>query len=299
MIGWPDYAAHARFVAPARASAAPWRLLLGLVVAAVAYFVLGTLYIDTIWQLTFHDAPGFAEGIIAGRTPGTMLALLASFGLMIVAVIVPLRFLHRRGPLSLIGPLPLALRQFRQVMVALVLLNLVILVLPPWGMGAPLRPNLSPGLWIALLPLSLIGVLVETGAEEVVFRGYVQQQLAARFASPWVWMVLPAALFAWGHYLPAEAGGNALAVALCAGVFGLLMADITARAGTLGPAIALHFVNNVSAMLLVSLEGDLSGLALFLAPFGMADEAALRAWLPVDLAWMGVSWLAARLALRR
>jgi hypothetical protein len=82
-------------------------------------------------------------------------------------------------------------------------------------------------------------------------------------------------------------------------IFGLLMADLTARSGTLGPAIAVHLVNNVSAMLIVSMPDELSGLALYLSPFSMADEAELRAWLPVDFAWMLVSWLAARLALRR
>jgi len=44
---------------------------------------------------------------------------------------------------------------------------------------------------------------------------------------------------------------------------------------------------------------DLSGLALYVTPFGMEDTEALRAWLPVDFAMMLVSWLAARLAIRR
>jgi membrane protease YdiL (CAAX protease family) len=155
------------------------------------------------------------------------------------------------------------------------------------------------GTWILLLAPSLIFVLIQTSAEEIVFRGYVQQQLAARFSSPLVWMVLPAVLFALGHYLPDTAGDNALMIAAWAGMFGILMADLTARAGTLGPAIAVHFWNNVSAILIVSLPDDLSGLALYLTPFGMNDTEALRAWLPVDFAMMIVLWLAARLAIRR
>jgi hypothetical protein len=43
----------------------------------------------------------------------------------------------------------------------------------------------------------------------------------------------------------------------------------------------------------------LGDLALWHAPFGMEDTAELRAWMPVDFALMIVSWLAARLALRR
>jgi membrane protease YdiL (CAAX protease family) len=150
-----------------------------------------------------------------------------------------------------------------------------------------------------MLPLSLFVVLIQVSAEEIVFRGYVQQQLAARFKSPLIWMVLPSVLFAFGHYLPDTAGENAVMIAVWAGVFGIMMADLTARSGTLGPAVAVHLWNNVSAILIISLPGDLSGLALYLAPFGMEDAAAMRAWLPVDFALMFVSWLAARLALRR
>jgi hypothetical protein len=67
----------------------------------------------------------------------------------------------------------------------------------------------------------------------------------------------------------------------------------------LGPAIAVHFWNNVSAILIISLPDGLSGLALYLTPFSMNDTAQIRAWLPVDFAITLVFWLAARLAIRR
>ena len=44
---------------------------------------------------------------------------------------------------------------------------------------------------------------------------------------------------------------------------------------------------------------DLSGLALYLAPFSMQDAEVMREWLVVDFALMLVIWLAARLAIRR
>jgi hypothetical protein len=52
-------------------------------------------------------------------------------------------------------------------------------------------------------------------------------------------------------------------------------------------------------MAFVSLSGEMSGIALYRYPFGPGDEAAIASYLPIDLALMGVSWLAARLALRR
>lgn len=294
-----NYAAHERFVAPARQSAALWRLLLGFGLAALGYVALNQMFFQMVYSFVGATSTALYDDLLKGQTPQAMYLLLFSFVFMTMAVCVAVRIVHRRSALGLLGDLRPAIKQFGTVSAAVLLLALVVLILPPWDMGGEFVANIPLDRWLMLLPLSLIAVLVQVSAEEIVFRGYVQQQLAARFRSPLVWMVLPSVLFALGHYLPDTAGENALMIAVWAGVFGIMMADLTARAGTLGPAIAVHLWNNVSAILIVSLPDDLSGLALYLAPFGMENAAAMRAWLPVDFAMMFVSWLAARLALRR
>jgi len=190
---------------------------------------------------------------------------------------------------------------FELIWVSLYLLALggVLLLLPPYQMDAPMVPNLPVLTWLALLPLSLLALLVQTSAEEILFRGYIQQGLAARFRHPLIWLVLPSVLFALGHYLPAEAGENAVLITIWAGVFGLLMADLTARAGTIGPAVAVHFFNNFTALILFSSPTSLNGLALYLLPYEMSDVQALRPWMVVDFAIMIIGWLVARLAIRR
>ena len=294
-----SYQPHEILVAPARPSRALWRLVLGFLLAGAAYLALAQVFFQTAYSLAGGGGLAFFERMMSGQSPAAMYLLLFSFGLMIAGVAMALRVVHRRSLAGLLGPRALFVRQFGVVTVALLLLGVVILLLPPWGMGGELIPNLPFGRWFLLLPLSLLAVLVQVSAEEIVFRGYLQQQLAARFNSPVIWMAVPSVVFAMGHYLPEAAGPNALMVALWAGIFGMLMADLTARAGSLGPAIAAHFVNNITAILVVSLPDDLSGLSLYLTPFSMADAEAMRGWLPVDFALMFVSWLAARLALRR
>ena len=150
-----------------------------------------------------------------------------------------------------------------------------------------------------VLPIALLAVLVQSSAEEIIFRGYLQQQLGARFRSPWVWMVVPSVLFALAHYDPQAAGENVWLIVIWAGFFGAAMADLTARAGNLGPAIAVHFVNNALALLVVALPDQLGGAALYLLPFGLSDVEAMRAWMPVDFVTTFVMWLVARLAIRR
>ncbi|MEP2642529.1 CPBP family intramembrane glutamic endopeptidase [Roseobacter sp.] len=293
------YRAHETLITPVRETAQIWRLVLGMSIAAGVYLLCNQTFFQTLYGWQGQNAQRFAQNLVRGDTPFAMYLLLFSFGFMVLGIAIALKVAHKREFTTLTGNLRQCCAQFGAVFTVLIVINAAIWILPPWGMGAPLVPNVNPGLWVVILPVSLMSVLVQVSAEEVLFRGYLQQQLAARFRSPAVWILLPSVLFGLGHYIPDDAGTNAQAIAVWATVFGVLMADLTARAGTLGPAIAVHFVNNVTAILIVSLPDDMSGLALYLTPFSLADAEIVQSWMPVDFAFIVVSWLAARLALRR
>jgi len=261
-----------------------------------------------VWFLLFALAQAVMSGLFPGpwlaglqdgSNPPAMLALLGGFGFLIVGVTVAARLLQKRSLVSVTGPPRVVVRQFVRVSRYLLMLGGVLLLLPPYQMSAPMVANLPMLTWLALLPLSLLTLLLQTGAEEILFRGYIQQGLAARFRHPLIWLILPSTVFALGHYLPAEAGENAVLIAVWAGVFGVLMADLTARAGTIGPAIGVHFFNNFIALLIIASPSSLNSLALYVLPYEMSDTQALRPWMIVDFAMMGVSWLVARLAIRR
>jgi membrane protease YdiL (CAAX protease family) len=291
------YIPHETLVGPARARPEFWRIPVGLGLIVVVAMLLSSglgMMIATLFPRAVTGQQG-----AMGQTPGTLLMLLSGFIFITIATGVALRLLHNRGLPSLLGPAHAVLRDFRAVLVGLVLLGIAVAVLPPYDTGAPLTPNLPPLTWALLLPFSLLALLIQTSAEEILFRGYLQQQLAARFSSPLVWMIVPSVLFAFGHYVPVDAGDNALLVAAWAGVFGLLMADLTARAGNLGPAIAVHFANNLSAILLVSLPDSLSGLSLYTIDIDISDAGARASWMPIDFGMMILMWLTARLMIRR
>jgi membrane protease YdiL (CAAX protease family) len=295
-----DYMAHDRFVAPAREKAQLWRLFVGLIATAGILMICSPL----IWQFLYHvmSDEGYRalyEDFETLLLPQSVLVLLFSFGMIWIAVAAVVIGLHRRRPETLIGPPTIAFLQAKFVIVALLLVMGALMALPPYGHDPALRDGLAFAQWLTFLLPALIAVLIQTSAEEVLFRGYIQQQLAARFAHPAVWMVIPSVLFGLAHYSPGTYGGNAWLVVIWASVFGMIAADLTARSGTLGPAIAVHFVTNVSALLLIAPQGEMSGLALYQYPFTANDEAAIRAFLPIDFAVMIVCWLAARLALRR
>jgi len=299
LSGRPDYRAHEVLVAPARAYDQLWRLLVGVFVAGIVYVTLNQVFFASVYTLFGARSEILHQQMVAGSTPLAVIVFLISFGMIIPATGLAARVMHQRPLRSVLGPWPVLGAQFVRVCALLILLNVVLAILPPWGMGEGLTANLSFGPWVAILPFSILALLIQVGAEEVFFRGYVQQQLAARFQSPLIWMIVPSGLFGLLHYQPDMLGDNAMMVAVWATVFGVLMADLTARAGTLGPAIAVHLVNNVLALVFVAVPDQMSGLALYLTPFGFSDVDAVRDWLLVDFAAMFVAWLAARLAIRR
>lgn len=295
-----NYAAHDAFVAPARAKAQMWRIPFGIVLVAAFFLALSQMVFGTVLNLV---GPGLAAEIQTdgplGLTAGSVIFFLLQLGLLGVSSALVCVVLHGRRPMTLIGAPGLALRQFTSVSVVLIAVIAALWILPPYDFGGPLERNMALGRWLVLLPIGLAAVLIQVSAEEVLFRGYLQQQFAARFSSPFLWMFVPSAIFGALHYMPESAGSNAVTIAIFAGVFGLITADLTARAGTLGPAIAVHFFNNVQPILISSAPDEMSGLALYVLPFGLSDEEMLAEWLPVDMGWMLVAWLAARLAIRR
>ena len=297
-MAYRSYAPHEVLVGPARSRPEIWRMVGGLfLISAVA--ILMTNLLRSVLETTIQDYDPATWWL--GNTPASLLVFLTSFAFTGFGTFVAAHFLHNRNPLGMIGPLSLTLRDFTRVVVYLFFLGIVLMVLPPYGgdSNPDIQANLPVATWLSLLPFALLALFIQVGVEELLFRGYIQQCLAARFRSPLAWMVAPSALFALGHYLPQEAGENAFLIAVWAGIFGILMADLTARSGTLGPAIAVHFVNNLSALLIVSLPDTMSGLALFTLTTSMSDVEALRPWLVIDFAIMFISWLGARVAIAR
>ena len=291
----PPFAAY---IAPARAFAQLWRLVLGLVLIAGVYFLWMALMGGLLWLVSGPEgmAPRL-QTIGQGGDPVSLLLLLSTFAGMALGVWAAARLLHKRGWRSLFGRPPVVLRDFVLGVGAMLVVGgglglLMLPFLPPLEPATPLR------VWLMFLPLALLGIGLQTGAEELVFRGYLQQQLAVRSSSPLAWMLLPSLLFGMAHFAPAEMGANAWLVVAATGLFGLIAADLTARTGALGLAWGLHFANNCLAILLVSSMAGLDGLALFQLPEGANHADTLRPLLLIDMALMGAVWAACRLWLR-
>ncbi|MBY6155442.1 CPBP family intramembrane metalloprotease [Vannielia litorea] len=286
---------HPEFTAmlvPAKVYPQIWRLLLGVLLILFIYIAWtvivlgGALGIVAADQGLWGVMPFFQE-LQAGRYPGSVAILLLTFGGMVLGPVLAAAALHFRGPGTLLGPWGDWWRGF------VVAFGVVILVFGALMLAGavlwPPEPNLAPGRWMLWLLLALPLLFVQIAAEELLFRGYLMQQLAARFAARWVWFTVPALAFGLLHWDP-EAGRNLPLVLISAFAFGLIAADLTERTGSLGAAMGFHFANNLLALFILSIKGTITGLALYVTPWGLAEEGMVTLGLVTSILLLFVNW---------
>ena len=286
-----------KFIEPARRRPAIWRILVGTAVmlAVYALVVVGLLWLG----LRLFDVrdPAWLISEDAQSRPWPMIWLLSTFIGMAWAPCAAVILLHKRSPGTLFGRASRVLGDFTRT--ALVYFALGLPATALWFVFGDLRPNVDISQWLTFLPVALIAISVQTLAEEMVFRGYFQQQLAARFKSFVVWMIFPSLVFGALHFNPAIDRATALGVFAITSLFGLVAADLTARTGSIGAAWGFHFANNCLAMLLISVDGMLSGLALFRTPIDLAEAGLPLGLFVGDAILIVVGWFLTRRILGR
>jgi len=297
------YAAHRDFVRAARGSPDLGPVLV-IVVLMELVFIIAPLLVGGVlpeaWRISYE----------IGATPLSLLAQLATFGVIALALVVMVRQAHGRGFWSMVGPVRPTLRNIKIAGFAVFWLLVLQTILPPWIVMADVASIRHIAAWAVWVIPAIAILLIQVGTEELYFRGYLQQQCAALSDKAWVWMGVPSLLFGLGHYLNGYGPADGVLYALWATMLGLACADLTARTGNIGAAIGLHLSNNIFAFMWVG-EQDMpsSGLALFLyAPmdrsqFDYGLATLIEPWVLPEVIILTlmivVMWLAARIAIRR
>jgi uncharacterized protein len=264
------------WVAPMRPTAVPWLIAAGTLLAGGAWFGAVAVLLRV--------------AAMAGLAPprGIVIVYLLSFAVLLLALGVVMRRLHRLPGTRLLGPEErIDLGEMGRG-IAFVVVVVAVLALPMLLVEPPARQH-SVAFWALWLPAALPALFVQATAEEVVFRGYLQGMLAARFASRIVWWALPAFLFGLLHWNP-QLGENAWLMVAAATLMGLILGDVAARTGGLSLPIGLHFANNAVAMLVIATPSPLSGLALFLSPIDPDDARAVRLALLGNMTLIAILW---------
>ncbi len=275
------------FIRPATARSGFWRPIIGVLLIG-AIWALGTTAAILIYAaLAIESLPGEAftdariDAFAAQSSPTAFMFSLASFVTVWIALWGVGRFLHGQPFATFFTP-------DRRLHTGLLVKGLVFsafFMLLTAAIGLQITDGIRPQLDLAqvailFLPITVL-VFVQATAEELVFRGYLLQQLAMRSRHWLVWAFLPSLAFAWLHHDPQLSFGNYWAAG--AFLYGLLACALVWRSGTLWPAVGLHVGTNIVAFTVLGVEGIFAGTQLWVVD---ADQSVPV--FQVDLAMVGL-----------
>lgn len=245
------------------------RYLVGLAVILLVWLA-GTVAMQVPRIAAGHGTP------VEPATPaGQLAAALATFALPLVAVPWTVRrVLRRPGWTVATGTRPGPVRHFALgAAISLTAALAVDLLLTPI---APLhRVALDPRIWLPLAGVAAIGFLIQTGFEELLFRGYLAQAVTSRTTRSWLIIGLPALAFAAPHWGNLPTYGNNPAQLAPYLLMGATYGWAAWHSGSLWLPFGLHWANNAYATLLITTTGDVLPTGAPLA----RDLAALPLWL--------------------
>ena len=237
----------------------------GVATVAALFFGMAALLVISLSggePFDFSDPATLMQRFTASRTG--LLALLLSLAGLWLGVWMALKWLHKRRistVLSAAGRLDRGdfLRAFAVFSILPFILQIISLTTEE---GVVANPIGVAGWLVGALALVPV-LLIQTSAEEVFFRGYLPQNLAARFGSPLIWGLLPALAFSLLHWR----GGISMQMnlAMFGGIlaFALALTALMARTGSLAASMGAHFGNNLMAILFVSHDDLFAQAALF------------------------------------
>lgn len=272
--------AFERWMAAALPVAPLWRFALGVVVGLTCWYAIGYsapwVYYYGWLLLGLDTGDAFLREMSAFDVMRTHLSvvvmLVASTGFWVGTWIATK--LHRQAFWSLVSPMRRINWRWFGVGILLAFAELglgsiVSLFFP----GAPAQFNQPDmAVWAAFVVPVVLLTFVQSGGEELFFRGYLMQRLAARFRSPLIWGVLPSLLFGGAHFFNGATLEHALYYVASTALFGVTAAVTVWRTGDLSIAIAYHFATNIAAFLYAGSDDMFAGTPLWLVP--VEDEIA-------------------------
>lgn len=261
--------AFENFVAPAVPSAAFWRLFLGMIIIGVIYF-LGVIGTGMLAVAGDPDNPERAVmALVEGNTRFSLGLILFSFTGAIVGIVIATLLVHRRNPMTLFGPFGPMLKHFLIALAVFCVLQAMIY--GAWAYFYDGTVQRSFASVLAFLPIAAVLVLIQTGAEELLFRGYLMQQLGARFRIPIIWFLLPPVAFGLLHYNPDMMGDLTWVAIIAITLTGILWTDLTRVTGNIGAAWGWHFANNFMLMNFLGNAGELNGFVWMTTPYAVKE----------------------------
>ncbi|MEY3319390.1 MAG: hypothetical protein RL540_1765 [Actinomycetota bacterium] len=279
-----------------------WRWILGTVIILFSWLIIGgllTILVAEIFNLdlavlTAVDDEGRA--LLRSYAPWQAAsAVLISFIPLLLAPILLHRFLLRgkvkelftRSGRSFAGEVRIG---------ALVMLGLIFASSIPDFIfnNSDYKWSFDLEKFLPYLVIALLLIPMQTTAEEVFYRGWIQQRLEKGARSIWFVSTIGGLLFALPHLANPEVSGNIALPIIGYGSTGFMLTWVTMRDKSMGLAVGAHAANNLSAGLLVSsIDSALPSASLYVTPEVSWGPAAVVSVLFIPLfIWLTGKWSA-------
>jgi membrane protease YdiL (CAAX protease family) len=279
-----------------------WRWILGTVIILFSWLIIGgllTILVAEIFNLdlavlTAVDDEGRA--LLRSYAPWQAAsAVLISFIPLLLAPILLHRFLLRgkvkelftRSGRSFAGEVRIG---------ALVMLGLIFASSIPDFIfnNSDYKWSFDLEKFLPYLVIALLLIPMQTTAEEVFYRGWIQQRLEKVARSIWLVSTIGGLLFALPHLANPEVSGNIALPIIGYGSTGFMLTWVTMRDKSMGLAVGAHAANNLSAGLLVSsIDSALPSASLYVTPEVSWGPAAVVSVLFIPLfIWLTGKWSA-------
>lgn len=235
------------------------------VVLLLSFFLIGAAYLLLAALVIFLSGVLVGAGVIpisvlqsifsmtSEQTGYSALLLLASVAVSHIAIWAWVRLVHSRSYISLIDPYQSGFKSqwtftllfalanvVFSILISLVLFTDVFSTQYVWDFG-------SWSMW--LIPLAIM-IFLQSSAEEVFFRGYLQQYLARLFPNRWIYYIIPALIWASIHWSNVESQTMRISVVASIFVMGVIFADWADVTGSLWGPILYHTLNNMTVFLI-------------------------------------------------
>lgn len=227
-----------------------WRYAVSTVLVIIVFYMLSAMVLVPYTMLL----PNYEKSLTL-----SVVAKLLAFLIIFLAVPLIVRVVHKRPWWSVAIP-TLRFRAWdflAGLWVSFAVAAVATLVFNATG-TLPLQrnPDFDLPTVLLLVVIGFVGIFIQTGAEELTFRGYFTQFVRRFTSSKILFLGIPALLFAAPHISNiAKFGGSPLAMAPYF-IAGLTYGWAAYRSGSLWMSVALHLVNNFTGVVFVGAKGD-------------------------------------------
>lgn len=236
------------------------RWLVGTLIILIAWGIVGSLislavaFLLNLDLAALYGTDDASLAITATYPPWKpALAILVAWAPLLAATVLLHRFLLGLNLKSLFTR---SSRSFsREILVGALVMFLIIVAttLPDFYLNqVSYTFTFDAARFFPYLLIAIFWVPLQSGAEEIFFRGWIQLRLEKAGRSIWIVSILSGAIFALPHLQNPEVNGELFFAILGYGSTGFMFGWVTMRDKSIGIAIGAHAINNLFVGLVVA-----------------------------------------------